>query len=261
MTLNPSDRHLRFLEQKIFQIEGKWPHYRGLLDGLASVAAACAPEDRVLCLERAFIFGGRSLFKPLFPRGTFFAYDVRLQGLEAERMGYQRHWVEEEPDCIVAPVDGFGPVTELPLEGGSQDWVIVPNVVHHIRNQAGMWAEVARVLRPGGRGFVFETLLRELHQAPHDFVRYTPWGFEAALEPHGLRLERWEPAGGPFEAIAYCWDQALQYLPEGLREEKARWFREQHFPELMAMEQAAGPNRVRQHTSFPIAYGLHFIRD
>lgn len=253
----PAD-HRAFLEERIFQIHTRWPHYRRLLDDLTEIAATLGPTSEVLCLERAFVFGGVSLFAPLFDaRARFVAYDVRLSGLEEERMGYQRDWTEDAR-CAARPVDAAGPVSALPYAMERFDQVIVPNVVHHVREQRAMFAEIARVMKPGGRGFVFETLLRELHQIPHDFVRYTPWGFASMLEEAGLELVEWRPAGGPFEAILYCWDQALQYLPEEERERRRRWIEQDHFQELMALEARCPDNRARAHTCFPIAYGLHF---
>lgn len=254
---SPLERHIEFLERRVFQVETRWPHYRRLLSDLRGLADRCGAGERVLSLERASVFGGTSLFAPLFERGRVFAYDVRLDGLEEARLGHQAHWTED-PDCLRRPVDASGPADRLPIPSNFVDWVVVPNVVHHVKNQAGLFGEIARVLKPGGRGYIFETLLRELHQAPHDFVRYTPWGFEAVLEEVGLELAEWRPAGGPFEAIAYCWDQALQYLPEALRVERRRWFEETHFPELMALDRRHRDNQVRAHTSFPIAYGIHF---
>lgn len=251
--------HVAFLEEKVFQVHTKWPHYRRLLADLKELADTLPIGSRVAILERAFIFGSRSLFAPLFPRLDAVSIDIRLEGLEEERMGYQTHWLED-PRCAATPVVQSAFMSALPFEDASLDAVMVPNVVHHIRDQDAMFSEIARVLKPGGRGFIFETLLRELHQAPHDFVRWTPWGFEDRLGAAGLTLTEWRPSGGPFEAIAYCWFQAVQYLPEPLRTERTEWLEREHFPELMALNESFPDNRARAHTSFPIAYGIHFER-
>ena len=87
-----------------------------------------------------------------------------------------------------------------------------------------MFAEIARLLKKGGTGYIFEALLRELHQVPDDYLRYTPWGFETILARHGLKMTEWKPAGGAFEAIAYCWVQALQYMPPEERQERKMVF-------------------------------------
>ena len=40
------------------------------------------------------------------------------------------------------------------------------------------------------------------------------------LQSINLKFWRQKKSGGPFSAIAYCWDQALQYLPKNLRIKK-----------------------------------------
>ena len=62
--------------------------------------------------------------------------------------------------------------------------------------------------------------------------------------------------GGPFEAIAYCWAQALEYLPDEKRAEMSSWFYDTHMPELMAWDAACDENKVRGHTSFPVAFSI-----
>ena len=252
-------RHFRFLERNVFQVDTKWPHYRRLLTDLEEFLRTVPQSSKVVCLERAFVFGGQSLFAPLFDEFDFMAIDIRLAGLEPVRFSYQSDWLNH-PDCDARPVDAVAFASELPLETNSVDLLLVPNVVHHVSDQKGMFEEFARVLKPSGRGFIFETLLRELHQIPFDFVRWTPWGFAQCLQSVGLSMSEWRPAGGPFEAIAYCWDQALQYLPEDLRGEWKTWFEEKHFPVLMSLHESYSKNLVRQHTSFPIAYAIHFTK-
>ncbi len=126
-------------------------------------------------------------------------------------------------------------ITDTGLPTASADLLLIPNVIHHVRKQDEMFAEFARLLKPGAVGYLFEALLRELHQQPDDYLRYTPYGFESMLTRHGLRMTDWRPAGGPFEAIAYCWVQALQYLPPDEREEREGWFFREHFPALMEL--------------------------
>ena len=69
-------------------------------------------------------------------------------------------------------------------------------------------------------------------------------------------MNRVSRTGGPFSAIVYCWLQALQYVPEDQRERLARWFHDEHLPELMRMDDVHRTNRVRQWTSFPTAFSV-----
>lgn len=252
------NRHLEFLRRRIFQVETKWPHFGRMLDDIRLIAAEVKDGHTTVCLERAYVYGGDSLFAPLFVKGKFLSVDCQTE-TAGERGGYQKSWTED-PECTHIPADLRAPATATGLPDGVADVLLVPNIIHHVRDQGAMFAEFSRLLKRGGRGYLFEALLRELHQTPDDYIRYTPWGFADVLSRHGLRLTEWVPAGGPFEAIAYCWVQALQYLPAEERPARERWFFEEHFPELMALDRRHTSNQVRAHTTFPVAYGVFFTK-
>ena len=48
---------------------------------------------------------------------------------------------------------------------------------------------------------MFEPLLRELHQIPDDYLRWTPFGMARIMRQVGLEPGEPQTAGGPFEAI------------------------------------------------------------
>lgn len=99
--------------------------------------------------------------------------------------------------------------TALPLPDGSADSVVMLGGVHHIGDRVGLFAEIARILKPGGL-FVFREpaddfalwrglrwliyrlspLLDAETEAPlrHDATK-------AQLEAAGLRLEQWRTFG------------------------------------------------------------------
>jgi hypothetical protein len=95
-----------------------------------------------------------------------------------------------------------------------------------------------------------------LHQIPEDYLRYTPYGLQRVMETRGLTAEALELEGGPFSAVAYCWDQALQYFPAGKREEMEHWFNNEMFPKLMRWDEQYPANLVRKHTSFPVSFSV-----
>jgi SAM-dependent methyltransferase len=252
------EAHVAFLHERIFQTSTKWPHYRRLLADLSTLAATLPRASDVVILERSYVYGGNSLFAPLFPKHNVRVVDCEL-ATTAARDGYQKHWTDD-PRCIQIQAGHRAPVTATGLPDACADALVVPNVVHHVRDQDAMFGEFARLLRPDGTGYIFEALIRELHQTPDDYLRYTPSGFETMLARHGLEMTMWKPAGGPFEAIAYCWSQALQYIPADERAEKARWFFDEHFHELIEMDSRYTRNMCRENTAFPVAYSIYFRR-
>lgn len=251
-------KHLEFLHEKVFQTKKKWPHFNRLLTDVQDLASQTKKDQTVICLERAYIYGGDSLFAPLFTQGKFISIDCQTE-TAAQRGAYQKEWLEDSR-CIHIKANLKQPITNTNLPDESADILMIPNVVHHVRNQDAMFAECARLLKKGGIGYIFEALLRELHQIPDDYVRFTPWGFETMLEKHGLKMTQWKPAGGAFEAIAYCWVQALQYFPPEERKEKENWFYNHHFPELMELNSKYPENQIRKHTSFPVGYSIYFTK-
>jgi ubiquinone/menaquinone biosynthesis C-methylase UbiE len=92
-----------------------------------------------------------------------------------------------------------GRIEELPLASGSLDLALVVHLLHHVDDPSAALAEVARVLRPGGRVVVADVLPH-----PYDDYRRTMghvWlGFdrptiETAFTDAGLAGERWHEAG------------------------------------------------------------------
>ena len=43
-----------------------------------------------------------------------------------------------------------------------------------------------RILKKNGKVYIFEPLVRELHQVPEDYYRITPYGFKKLLRKYGF---------------------------------------------------------------------------
>lgn len=246
--------HLEVLRSDVFQVETKWPHFQLLLDDLTDLAGQMAPGAHVVLMERGLLYGGCSLAAPFFAEQTVSTVDCSPPS--AKKRGAYNADMVVDPRFIRVPATHRGQPEKTGLEDACADLVVVPNLVHHIRDQDGFFAEINRILKPGGMAYVFEPLVRELHQVPDDYLRYTPFGLADKYKQVGLTPQDPKLEGGPFSAVAYCWAQALEYLPEPARSEKSKWFYGTHFQELMALDQAHPTNNMRQHTHFPMAYSV-----
>lgn len=248
------DGHFDVLLERVFQVEQKWPHFRLLLEDVRALAEDLAPGASVVSIERGLLYGGCSLIAPFFQDHDFISLDCSPQSAD-ERGAYNAAMVED-PRFLFVPTTHRGGIDATGLAAASADLVLVPNLVHHVADQDALFSELARITRPEGSVYVFEPLLRELHQEPDDYLRWTPYGLSRAMARAGLVPDTPKTTGGPFEAIAYCWAQALEYFPEDQREAKARWFYEEHMPELMGWDRAHTENLARKHTSFPVAFSV-----
>jgi SAM-dependent methyltransferase len=248
------DAHQAMLEERVFHVHTQWPHFAQLLREVRRWSRELPEGGTVVSLERGLLYGGISLVAPFFHRQRFVSVDCSPASADA-RGAYNASLVDD-PRTLRVPTTRRAPIEATGLEVASADLVLVPNLVHHVADQHALFGEMARITRSGGRVYVFEPLVRELHQIPDDYLRYTPFGMQQVMRECGLEPEGYATEGGPFSVIAYAWVQALQYLPEDRREKTERWFREEHFPELMRWDEEFTTNLVRKHTSFPMSFSV-----
>lgn len=86
--------------------------------------------------------------------------------------------------------DLFGDARRLPFADRSVDAVILKDVLEHVQGPQAALDECARVLRPGGCLVVWMPFMYPVHDAPHDFQRFTPQGLAAYLAEAGFEVSR-----------------------------------------------------------------------
>ncbi len=84
-------------------------------------------------------------------------------------------------------VDVFADLSApLPFRDHSADTVTVFKVLEHLREPAAFLRECARVARPGAHVLILVPFLHQVHEAPHDYFRYTRYGLEHLLTQAGF---------------------------------------------------------------------------
>ncbi|MCC6441703.1 MAG: methyltransferase domain-containing protein [Rhodanobacteraceae bacterium] len=105
--------------------------------------------------------------------------------------------------------DIFADASLLPLPDASIDTVLLLEVLEHLRHPAQALSEIARVLRPGGQLLLTMPFLYPIHDAPHDYQRYTCHGLTRELEAAGLVVEKPEASTGSIETAGLLLNLAL----------------------------------------------------
>lgn len=100
------------------------------------------------------------------------------------------------------PVDLVAPAHDLPLETGSIDAVVCTQVLEHLAEPVAALEEFRRVLRPDGRLVVTVPLTWYVHEAPHDYYRYTPYGLRHVMEKAGFKAVDIRPLNDSPSTIA-----------------------------------------------------------
>lgn len=85
-------------------------------------------------------------------------------------------------------MDVAADATALPFAANSFDTLLCTEVIEHVPNPALAFAEMARVLKPGGYLLLTTPQTWETHRAPYDFFRYTRFGLHHLATTHDLEV-------------------------------------------------------------------------
>lgn len=114
-------------------------------------------------------------------------------------------------------LDAIADLTALPFRTGAFDAALSIVTIEHLREPASALAEMARVVAPGGCLLVAAPHEWEVHQAPHDYFRYTRYGVTYLLENAGWEVREVRAAGGYFRLLARRLLNGLQFFSGGVR--------------------------------------------
>lgn len=114
------------------------------------------------------------------------------------------------PDTAIAMYrmrpDLFADAGCLPFADGCMQAVILKDVLEHVCGPQQALAEIGRVLCDGGQLVLWMPFIYPIHDAPHDFQRFTEHGLRAYLAEHGLRVAELRPVLKPVAtaSLMYC---------------------------------------------------------
>jgi SAM-dependent methyltransferase len=114
-------------------------------------------------------------------------------------------------------LDAQADLSHLPFRDGTFQAALHIVTIEHLREPARALAEIARTLEPGATLLVAAPQDWEVHQAPHDYYRYTRYGLQYLLEQAGLEAIEIQPAGGYFRLLARRLLNGLQFFSGGVR--------------------------------------------
>ncbi len=161
-------------------------------EAVRSFAAALSPSVRVLDAG-----AGEGAYRRHFSRQQYVGFDL---GIGDANWNYRQ-------------LDVIGDLSALPFRGGVFDACLNIVTLEHVREPAGVLLEIARALEPGGRLLLVVPQEWEVHQAPHDYFRYTRFGCAWLLEQAGFERCEIRPVGGYFRLISRRLLNGLQFFP------------------------------------------------
>ncbi len=148
-------------------------------------------------------------------------------------------------------LDAIANLERLPFRNDAFAAAISIVTLEHLAEPLRVLREIRRTLRPDGRLLLVAPQLWEVHQAPHDYYRYTRYGLEYLLKQAGFSSFSIEPIGGYFTLLARRLLGALNFFQGG-----ARWLL---FPVVALLTVPAALllpslDRLDRHKDYTLAY-------
>tara|TARA_Y100000589_G_scaffold266222_1_gene257377 strand:+ start:329 stop:1126 length:798 start_codon:yes stop_codon:yes gene_type:complete len=249
------------LSEKLFDIK-RWPHYKLMFNHLNNLLTEINDKDNLAILERCYIYGGLSIFSSLFEGKKVEIFDfIPPNSSEKIRKNYQKDRLKDLPLTSNKIKEANNEVSYIDLNkslntNGPFDYIFIPNVLHHHPNPFKLFKDCKSGLKEKGFLYIFDAILRESHQKPDDFIRFTPDGINFALEENGFAIKNIYTSKSPVEALLYTLDQVVQYdLPSNLLLEINRMIKliQNEHKETLYKDYK---NLFRGYTSFPVAYSV-----
>lgn len=100
---------------------------------------------------------------------------------------------------------------KLPLETETYDTILSTNVLEHLPEPELAFQEMARILKKGGMLIIHVPFFYWIHEAPHDFYRYTQFAIERYAKLNQLEIVESICAGGAFACMSDILGKTLNY--------------------------------------------------
>lgn len=134
-------------------------------------------------------------------------YEGMFQGIAEEYVGCDVVQSDQQRVDIICEA------TRIPQPDASFDTVFSTQVIEHVEDHQALVSEAYRLLKQGGHFILSGPLYWHLHEEPHDYFRFTKYGFKYILEKSGFTVLEIHSNGGKW---AFLGQVIIHTLPARL---------------------------------------------
>jgi len=103
--------------------------------------------------------------------------------------------------------------SKLPFVDACFDTLILSDVLEHVPDPSLLWSEMSRVVRGQGKLLLNVPFLYRIHEAPHDYYRYTEFALRRFAERSGFDVLLLQAIGGVREVLGDLIAKRLERRP------------------------------------------------
>lgn len=166
-------------------------------------------------LERSYMYDNKSIFIPLLKKSKKnTSIDFKIKN-HKNRRSIQDSFLKDLK--IDLPKSTFW-IKDLENKFVSNfktldnDLLIIPNSLHHISNFNLMLSKIDILMPKLKYIYIFDSYLREGHQSPNDYCRYTTYSLISLLNLYKFKDINVRETGNVFDAILYLFSQSKELL-------------------------------------------------
>lgn len=203
------EKYRAFLEGEIFntKVLGQFSLMFDAISRLIDVSG-----DSLLIVERSTIYGGKSIFEPLFSGRSDQQRNVinYMSHEDSDYESLQTSWLGEYFTALPTANFFYKDLDEdiqTNLVSTSSSDVFVANALHHCRDFPALLDTILK-LNPSTRVHIFDSYIRESHQYPYDFNRFLIAGLREIFKRHNYYVDFVDYYGNIFDGILYLINQA-----------------------------------------------------
>lgn len=122
------------------------------------------------------------------PYQKYFTHADRYIGVDFRQYSHTKGYAQAgKPDVYFPP--NYTATFRLPFADNSFDHAVSFQVIEHHPEPDTLISEIARVVKPGGQIIISAPFIWSIHEAPHDYFRFTHFALVQMLNNHGCTVE------------------------------------------------------------------------
>jgi hypothetical protein len=209
--MNKKD-YINFLKKNVFKID-EYNQFNLMFDDFKNFNKLNYKHCAIL--ERNYMYNNKSIFAPLLDKKhKLTSIDFRIDQSH-KRIGIQNNFIKNinykfiESEFYIQDLENKYSSNIKKLDN---DLLLIPNSLHHISNLNLLMKKISILMPKLKYIYIFDSYLRESHQAPNDYCRYTTFALETLMKLYNYKSIKINETGNIFDAIMYLFSQSKNLL-------------------------------------------------